>query len=113
MNSKIKAAFALPVLALALSGLPAFAQEHADQDHHDNSSYRHHDDWKKGSHIRDEDWSRGDKVDYHQYHLQRPPSGHEGRRIDGNFVLANPNGVIVSVRPAPRNHERSHDEHPQ
>ena len=112
MNRLIKA-LTLPVLAAALTGIPSVAQEHADQDRHDNGTYRHHDDWKKGSHIAQDDWNRGDRVDYKEHHLRRPPEGHEWRQIDGNFVLANHEGVIVSVRPAPRNHERSPDEHPR
>jgi Ni/Co efflux regulator RcnB len=32
---------------------------------------------------------RGDKVDYHQYHLSAPPRGYEWRMVDGNYVLAN------------------------
>jgi Ni/Co efflux regulator RcnB len=112
MNRMIKA-FALPIVALALSGLPAFAQEHPDQDRHDqahsqdrhdNGNYRHHDDWKKGSHMRHEDWDRGEKLDYRQYHLQRPPSGREWRNVDGNFILGNSDGVIFSIRTAP--HDR-------
>ena len=123
MNRMIKS-FALPIVALALSGLTAFAQDHPDhdqdrhdqahsQDRHDNSNYRHHDDWKKGSRVQHEDWDRGDKVDYRQNHLRRPPSGHEWRNIDGNYVLANRDGVIYSVQPAHRDHDRDHDEHPR
>jgi Ni/Co efflux regulator RcnB len=110
MNRTIKAAFALPILAVALTGLPAFAQDHPD---HDNGTYRQHDDWKKGAQIKQEDWNRGDKVDYHASHLKKPPEGHEWRQIDGNYVLAKQDGTIVSVRPAPRNHQRSPDQHPQ
>lgn len=112
MTRMIKA-FALPILALALAGIPAFSQDHPAQDHHDNTSYRHHDEWKRGSHISQDDWNRGNRVDYRANHLRRPPEGHEWRQIDGNYVLANHDGTIVSVRPTPRNHERSHDEHPQ
>jgi Ni/Co efflux regulator RcnB len=107
------AIFAVPVLALALTGLPAGAQDHPDQDRHDNGTYRHHDEWKKGSRIQSDDWNRGDKVDYRQNHLTRPPAGHEWRQIDGNYVLANQDGVIRSVRPAPRDHQKSRDQHPQ
>jgi len=97
----IRAAFALPILAIALAGMPALAQDHHDQDHRDNHTYQQHHEWKAGSKIQQEDWNRGDKVDYRQYHLHRPPAGHEWRQIDGNFVLANHEGVIVSIRQAP------------
>jgi Ni/Co efflux regulator RcnB len=119
MNRTIKA-FALPVLGLALTGgmaltgLPAFAQEHPDQDHHDqaqsqdrhdNDTYRQHDEWKKGAKIQNEDWNRGDKVDYQKNHLGRPPQGNEWRQIDGNYVQANRKGVIVSVQPSSHDHD--------
>lgn len=110
--NRMKRVFALPILAAALTCLPTFAQDHPDQDRHDNGAYRQHDEWKTGSRIRHEDWDRGDKVDYRANHLRRPPEGHEWRQIDGNYVLARQDGTIVSVRPAQRNHEH-HDEHPQ
>lgn len=103
--------FAVSALTLALTftGGMAVAQEHhsdeqaqhndqQDQQHH---TYVKHDEWKKGSHIRDEDWSRGEQVDWHAHHLRRPPSGYEWREIDGNYVLANHGGVIFSVTVAP------------
>ncbi|MGA2727091.1 MAG: RcnB family protein [Terracidiphilus sp.] len=97
----IRAVFALPILAVALASVPALAQ---DQDHHDNNTYKQHNEWKTGSKIQQEDWNKGDKVDYRQNHLRRPPSGHEWRQIDGNYVLANQDGTIVSVRKAPHDH---------
>jgi Ni/Co efflux regulator RcnB len=87
----------LPVLALSLSGIPAVAQDHPD-----NHTYQKHDDWKRGANIRHEDWDRGEKVDYHQYHLRKPPTGQEWRLIDGNYVLADANGRIVAVQVAAR-----------
>jgi Ni/Co efflux regulator RcnB len=113
---------ALPILAIGLLSLPAVSQDHPDQDHHDqaqsqdrhdNNAYRQHTEWKKGSQVSKDDWNRGDKVDYKQNHLTRPPAGHEWRKIDGHYVLANQDGNIASVRPAPRNHQRSPDQHPQ
>jgi Ni/Co efflux regulator RcnB len=101
----IHTVFALPILALALAGVPAVAQ---DQDHHDNHTYKQHQEWKAGSKIQQEDWNRGDKVDYQQNHLRRPPAGHEWRQIDGNYVLAKEDGTIVSVRPAPRDKDHDH-----
>ncbi len=97
----IRATFALSILAVALASMPALAQDHQDQDHRDNHAYKQHQEWKSGSKIQNEDWNRGDKVDYRQNHLRRPPAGHEWRQIDGNYVLANRHGVIVSVRQAP------------
>ncbi len=92
----LRAVFALPILAMALASVPAMAQ-----DHQDNNTYKQHTEWKAGTKIQDADWNRGEKVDYRQNHLRRPPAGHEWRRIDGNFVLANADGVVVSVRRAP------------
>jgi Ni/Co efflux regulator RcnB len=92
----IQAAFALPILAIALAGMPAMAQ-----DHQDNHTYKQHTEWKAGAKIQQNDWDRGDKVDYRQNHLRQPPEGHEWRQIDGNYVMTNHDGVIVSVRRAP------------
>jgi len=94
----IRAAFALPLLAMALASLPALAQDHQDQDRRDNHTYKQHNEWKAGTKIQHEDWDKGDKVDYRQNHLRRPPAGHEWRQIEGNYVMANQDGVIVSVR---------------
>jgi Ni/Co efflux regulator RcnB len=121
MNRMIRV-FALPILATAFTCLPALAQDHPDQDRrdqaqsqdrHDNGTYRQHSEWKKGFRIQQEDWNRGEKVDYQANHLRRPPESHEWRKIDGNYVLANQDGTIASVRTAPRNHERGHDQYPQ
>ena len=106
----IQAVFALPILAMALASMPAMAQDHQDQDHRDqdhrdNHTYKQHNEWKSGSRIQQEDWNRGDKVDYRQNHLRRPPEGHEWRQIDGNYVMARQDGTIVSVRHA------HHDDH--
>ena len=48
--------------------------------------------------MRDEDWRRGEHVDYRERHLRRPPRGYEWREVDGNYVLAAvATGVIASV----------------
>jgi Ni/Co efflux regulator RcnB len=99
----IRAAFSLTILAMALASMPAMAQDHQDQNRRDNHTYQQHNEWKTGSKIQQEDWNRGDKIDYRQNHLRRPPAGHEWRQIDGNYVLANQDGKIASVRHAPRN----------
>ena len=97
----IQAAFALPILAMALASMPALAQDHQAQNRSDNHTYKQHTEWKSGSRVQQDDWNRGDKVDYRQNHLRRPPAGHEWRQIDGNYVMANQFGVVVSVRRAP------------
>jgi len=108
MNRMIKA-FALPVLAIALTGVPSFSQDHPD-----NHAYKQHTEWKPGATIAKEDWNRGDKVDFKAHHLRKPTEGHEWRMVDGHYVMASQDGHIVSVRPAPHNnHLKSPDEHPQ
>jgi Ni/Co efflux regulator RcnB len=67
-------------------------------DDHDNHQYVHHDEWKKGARIQDEDWNRGEHIDYKERHLRAPPHGYEWRMVDGNYVLAAvATGVIASV----------------
>jgi Ni/Co efflux regulator RcnB len=86
---KLHTVLALAFLSTSLMGGVALAQDHHDQDHHDNHSYVQHKEWHKGAAIRHEDWDRGDKVDYRQYHLSTPPRGYEWRMVDGYYVLAN------------------------
>jgi len=70
--------------------------DHHDMDHHD--AYVHHDEWKKGYRMRDEDWRRAQPIDYKVYHLRKPPHGYEWREVDGNYVLAAvATGVIASA----------------
>lgn len=78
--------------AVITTNTPAFADEH------DNHQYVHHEEWKKGAKMRDEDWKRGEHVDYREHHLRAPPRGYEWRTVDGNYVLAAvATGVIASV----------------
>jgi Ni/Co efflux regulator RcnB len=57
-----------------------------------------HEEWKKGYHLKQEDWGRGEKVDYRQYHLRRPQKGYEWRLVDGNYVMAAVDtGVVATV----------------
>jgi len=84
--------FALFTLALTLTTGLAFAQDHPD-----NQKYVHHPEWKKGRHIEQANWGRGERVDWHAHHLKQPPTGYEWRQIDGNFVLATSDGVISTV----------------
>jgi Ni/Co efflux regulator RcnB len=95
----IRAAFALPILAMALASMPAMAQDHPD-----NQTYKQHNEWKSGAKVQQEDWNRGDKVDYKKNNLRRPPAGNEWRQIDGNYVMAKQDGTIVSVRHVPQKH---------
>jgi Ni/Co efflux regulator RcnB len=82
---KLHTVLALAILSTSLMGGVALAQD----DHHDNHTYVAHKEWHKGAPIKQDDWNRGDKVDYHQYHLSAPPAGYEWRMIDGYYVLAN------------------------
>jgi Ni/Co efflux regulator RcnB len=89
---------AVTTLSASLIGPISFAQDHHDDrdDHHD--AYVRHDEWKKGSHMKPEDWQRAHPVDYRQYHLNPPPRGYEWRSVDGNYVLAAvATGVIASA----------------
>jgi Ni/Co efflux regulator RcnB len=82
------------VFAIALSAV----NTRAFADDHDNHHYMRHDEWHKGARIQDEDWRRGEHVDYREHHLRAPPRGHEWRMVDGNYVLvAVATGVIASV----------------
>ena len=82
----------LLAIALAAAATPALADEH------DNHQYVRHDEWTKGAKIQDEDWKRGEQIDYKQQHLRAPPHGYEWRLVDGNYVLAAvATGVIASV----------------
>jgi Ni/Co efflux regulator RcnB len=67
-------------------------------EHHDDHGYVHHEEWRKGAKIRQEDWGRGEHVDYKSHHLKSPPRGYEWRSVDGNYVLAAAaTGAIASV----------------
>ena len=102
-------AAAAALIALTGSAGVAMAQpgDH-DRDHggqqqgHDNGQghggYVRHDDWKKGHRMAQQDWSRGQHIDYHEHHLRAPPRGYEWREVDGNYVLAAAaTGLIASI----------------
>ncbi len=94
---RIQRLAAIPLLSMALLGTQTLlAQRHDD---HDNGHYVHHSEWRKGYHMKQEDWNRGDRVsNWQEYHLHRPPNGYEWRRVDGNYVMAAvATGVIASV----------------
>jgi Ni/Co efflux regulator RcnB len=81
---------------LGMTAITANTQVLADD--HDNHQFVQHDEWKKGAKIRDEDWKRGEHIDYKEHHLRAPPHGYEWRQVDGNYVLAAvATGVIASV----------------
>jgi Ni/Co efflux regulator RcnB len=88
-----------PVIASAVFAIAMVAASVATfADDHDNHQYVHHDEWKKGARIQNEDWNRGEHVDYKERHLRAPPNGYEWRQVDGNYVLAAvATGVIASV----------------
>ena len=99
---------ALSTLSAVLCTGAMFAQDNHDQrndDHHDqaanghdNHQYVHHTEWKKGAHMQQQDWGRGEPVDYRANHLAAPRRGYEWRQVDGNYVMAAiATGVIFSV----------------
>jgi Ni/Co efflux regulator RcnB len=48
--------------------------------------------------MRQEDWQRGDRVDYRAHHLRAPRRGYEWREVDGRFILgAIATGVIADI----------------
>jgi Ni/Co efflux regulator RcnB len=62
------------------------------------AQYRQHPDWRKGHRMSQNDWSRGQRVDYRSHHLRAPPRGYEWREVDGNYVLAAAaTGLIYSI----------------
>lgn len=102
---------ALSTMAVVLSTGLGFAQDHRDdqrdrrgdrQEHRDNDrhdAYVRHREWRRGYHMRHEDWDRAQRVDdWRAHHLRRPPRGYEWREVDGNYVLAAvASGIIASV----------------
>jgi Ni/Co efflux regulator RcnB len=97
MRTPIVASLLLAI-TVATANTQVFADEHEHGHEQDNHHYVHHDEWRKGAKIRDEDWKRGEHVDYRQRHLRAPPHGYEWRQVDGNYVLAAvATGVIASV----------------
>jgi Ni/Co efflux regulator RcnB len=86
------------ILSVMLGMTAIVANTQALADDHDTHQFVQHDEWKKGAKIRDEDWKRGEHIDYKEHHLRAPPHGYEWREVDGNFVLAAvATGVIASV----------------
>jgi len=84
---------ALSTLSAVLFSGAVFAQGNRTDDHssvttHDNHAYVQHNEWKKGAKMKQEDWGRGEAVDYRTSHLQAPPRGYAWRQVDGNNVLA-------------------------
>jgi Ni/Co efflux regulator RcnB len=89
-------ALVITSLLFAIATTAGTTQAFADE--HDNHQYVHHEEWKKGAKMRDEDWKRGEHVEYKEHHLRAPPRGYEWRVVDGNYVLAAvATGVIASV----------------
>ena len=99
---------AFSALSVALLAGPALVQ--AQDDHHDAQADRHdaqtdhhdayvtHDDWKKGYHMKQDDWGRAQRVDdWKAHHLRQPPRGYEWRSVDGNYVLGSINTGVVSM----------------
>jgi Ni/Co efflux regulator RcnB len=86
------------LVASLLLAMAVTANTQAFADDHDNPHYVRHEEWKEGAKMRDEDWKRGEHIDYRERHLRAPPAGYEWREVDGNYVLAAvATGVIASV----------------
>ncbi len=69
-----------------------------DRSHAQPSQGREHPEWRKGHRMAQNDWSRGQQVDYRAHHLRAPPRGYEWREVDGNYVLAAAaTGLIASI----------------
>ena len=89
--TKLYRILAVTTVMAGLIGPMSFAQDHHDE-------YVRHDEWKKGYHMKAEDWHRAQPIDYRHYHLSAPPRGYEWRSVDGNYVLAAvATGVIASA----------------
>ena len=89
---------AVSTLAVTLTGGVILAQDRPNDQHaQQHQKYMRHNEWKKGAHIKTEDWGRGEQIDWHAHHLRQPPKGYEWREVDGNYVCANSGGVIFSV----------------
>jgi Ni/Co efflux regulator RcnB len=85
------------VLAMILSGGVAVAQDHHDDHDRDNHHYVHHQEWKKNATMKHEDWDRGERIEWKEKHLKRPPEGFEWRMIDGNYVMAEGSSGRIST----------------
>ena len=96
MNRFSKLAALSTLSAVLCSGVVIAQDDHRDDAHH--QTYVKHDEWKKGYHMNQDDWARGEVVDYKTYHLRKPPRGYEWREVDGNYVLAAvATGIIAST----------------
>jgi len=78
----IRSVFTLPILAFAQANMRGVAEQQQDQDHHDNYTYKEHQEWKAGSRVLQEDWNRREKIDCRQNHLRRPPAMNGIRLIE-------------------------------
>jgi Ni/Co efflux regulator RcnB len=86
--------------ALAVLITVAAPMAYAQPDRHDDrhNDFHRHSEWRKGYHMKKEDWSRGSAIDWRARHLRAPPRGYEWREVDGNYVMAAvATGIIASV----------------
>lgn len=97
------------IFAAALAASPvALADDHHDTDHHDSDHHgtmgggmmgmaMHHHGWRHGDTLPRNYWHAGE-VDWHRYHLRRPPHGYHWVRVDDDYVLvALGTGLILDV----------------
>lgn len=98
VKKSIASAVLLAVCATPLASLAQRPGDRGDNHRNDNHHYVRHNEWRKGYHMRPNDWNRGERIDYRRYHLSPPPPGYEWREVDGNYVMAAvATGVIASV----------------
>ena len=100
MKRTVMAALAV---VMTVAAPAAYAQPGRDRgERHDRGpdrgDFHRHDEWRKGYHMRQEDWGRGQRIDWRARHLRRPPRGYEWREVDGNYVMAAAaTGIIASI----------------
>lgn len=96
---RLLTAAALCALSLTVVTTSADASPRHNSHHRAPPSWHDHSDWRRGGYVSHDDWNRGERIsDYRRYHLKRPPSGYEWRRVDNNFVMvAVATGLIASI----------------
>lgn len=64
--------------------------------------YPHYRHWQVGDQMDTLDWERGVSFHWQGQGLRNPPTGYEWRALDGVFLLGNPTGAVIDVKPVNR-----------